>query len=242
MALPLQPGLTPTEVAFLCEMETVTVVPRQRLESLPLISGPTPALRPPHRSPLPLWLALLLKRQRRANILPPPWLHPQSLDKILKYETETSPEGFSPPPPHPYLLTTRPASTDTISPPFLPSSTAGAPAGYLPYHWLELGEILLEACPDDLPDPNRIRTQLRDLREVRMAKIRHRTKDLEGGGITSLRGVGAMEVSEGRGFIVGVMDGIRKLGSNREVARREREEYEGGEGGISDEGEEMEYE
>jgi hypothetical protein len=37
MALPLQAGLTPMEVAFLCEMEMVTVVPRQRLESLNLL-------------------------------------------------------------------------------------------------------------------------------------------------------------------------------------------------------------
>jgi GINS complex subunit 2 len=37
MALPLQSGLTPTEVAFLCEMEMITVVPRQRLESLSLL-------------------------------------------------------------------------------------------------------------------------------------------------------------------------------------------------------------
>lgn len=72
--------------------------------------------------------------------------------------------------------------------------------------------------------------------------MRHRTADLEGGGVTSLLGVGAMEVSEGRGFIVGVMDGMRKLGSSREAARREREEDEGGGGDISDEGEEMEYE
>ena len=75
-----------------------------------------------------------------------------------------------------------------------------------------------------------------------MAKMRHRTADLEGGGVTSLLGVGSMEVSEGRGFIVGVMDGLRKLGSSREAARREREEDEGGGDGLSDEGEEMEFE
>ena len=38
MALPLPPGLVPAEVAFLCEMEMVTIVPRQRLESIPLLS------------------------------------------------------------------------------------------------------------------------------------------------------------------------------------------------------------
>lgn len=228
MALPLQPGLTPMEVAFLCEMELVTVIPRQRLESLNLLGGPTPALRPPHRAPLPLWLALLLKRQRRANILPPPWLLPQSLDKILKRETDDNPIAFSDPPPHP------PTHHSSISPPFLSSSTADAPPEYLPYHWLELGEILLEACPDDIPDADRVRGLLRDLREVRMAKMRSSVKTLEGGGLTSLRGVGAMEISEGRSFIVGVMDGLRKLGASREVARRDREEGEDGEGGDSE--------
>ena len=37
MALPLPVGLVPSEVAFLCEMELVTVVPRQRLESIDLL-------------------------------------------------------------------------------------------------------------------------------------------------------------------------------------------------------------
>lgn len=37
MALPLPPGLTPPEVAFLCEMENVTIVPRQKLDSIELL-------------------------------------------------------------------------------------------------------------------------------------------------------------------------------------------------------------
>lgn len=37
MALPLPSGLTPPETAFLCEMEMVTVIPRQRLEGLNLL-------------------------------------------------------------------------------------------------------------------------------------------------------------------------------------------------------------
>lgn len=37
MALPLPPGLTPAEVAFLCEMELVTIIPRQRLEGLAML-------------------------------------------------------------------------------------------------------------------------------------------------------------------------------------------------------------
>jgi len=37
MAFPHPPGLLPSEVAFLCEMELVTIVPRQRLERLDLL-------------------------------------------------------------------------------------------------------------------------------------------------------------------------------------------------------------
>ncbi|MCJ1368102.1 DNA replication protein psf2 [Acarospora aff. strigata] len=229
MALPLPPGLVPAEIAFLCEMETVTVIPRQRLERLELLGGPTPPLQPPHRSPLPLWLALLLKRQRRANILPPPWLHPSSLETILKAETES--KSFSDPPPLP--------PSTIASPPFLPSSTATAPRDALPYHWLEMGEILLESAPDDLVDPDAVRRLMRDLREVRMAKMRAGVAELGGGGGVSLTGVGGMEVGEGRGFVTGVVDGLRKLGASKEQTRREREAEErenGYERGGADDG------
>lgn len=43
MALPLPSGLTPSEVAFLCEMELVTIIPRQRLEGLELL-GVSPSM------------------------------------------------------------------------------------------------------------------------------------------------------------------------------------------------------
>jgi hypothetical protein len=47
MALPLPPGLTPPEIAFLCEMELVTVIPRQRLEGLELLGVCMPRQHPP---------------------------------------------------------------------------------------------------------------------------------------------------------------------------------------------------
>jgi GINS complex subunit 2 len=130
-----------------------------------------------------------------------------------------------------------------MSPPFLASSTADAPSGYLPYHWLELGEILLQSCSDDVSEPDKVRTLLRDLREVRMAKMRAITKQLEGGGVVSLEGVGAMEVAEGRQFVVGVMDGLRKLGASRETERRRRDEEGGsGDGNSDDDDMDMEME
>ncbi|KAI2602227.1 GINS complex protein-domain-containing protein [Hypoxylon sp. NC1633] len=247
MALPLPPGLIPTEVAFLCEMEMITIVPRQRLESMSLLSGKTPALRPPHRAQVPLWLALLLKKQRRANIVAPPWLYPDSLKDIINHETNVDPEAFSPPPPpptrsdgrgaaRPYGQQSDPRDGDVVlSPPFLPSCTQDAPAGYLPYHWLELSETLLAHAADDVPSAAEVRALLRDLQEVRAAKMRGSTVHLDGGGgVLNLRGVGAMELAESRGFVLGVVEGVRKLGASAEASRREEEE-EGARGEGRDE-------
>ncbi|PSN63836.1 DNA replication complex GINS protein PSF2 [Corynespora cassiicola Philippines] len=239
MALPLPPGLTPPEIAFLCEMELVTVIPRQKLEGLELLAGPLKPLNPPQRASLPLWLALLLKRQRRANIVPPPWLSPHSLTAILDYETENA-DIFSPPP----RLPRQPSSnTLPFSPPFLESSTADAAPDALPYHWLELGEMLLEAAADDFEDPDNVRKLLRGLREARMAKLRKGTEVLDAGGGFQMNGVGGMEVAEGRAFVTGVIDNLRKIAASRELQRkdRDREARENGYSGSADyDDEEME--
>lgn len=120
-------------------------------------------------------------------------------------------------------------SETTLSPPFLPSCTADAPAGALPYHWFELAEMLLAHAGDDLTSSSEVRSLLRDLQEVRAAKMRASTAQLEGGvdGVMSLRGVGAMELAESRGFVTGVVEGVRKLGASAEAARREEEEENG---------------
>ena len=226
MALKLRRGLAPSEIAFLCEMEMVTVAARQRLEGLQLLGvsahlyvytglqrrrsqchvgspppfqGRTPALLPPYRSSLPLWLALLLKRQGRANIIPPGWLNVSSLTSILNTERES--QRFSPPPLFPTYI--------SISHPFLPTAIADAARDSLPYHWLEVGEMLLDAAPDDMLEPDSLKRLMRDLREVRMAKLREGFKVLEGGREVKMNGVGGMEVSEGRSFIGGLVDGLR---------------------------------
>lgn len=125
------------------------------------------------------------------------------------------------------------------SPPFLPQNTADensimnritterdeAPLGdadhassvvhALPYHWLEMGTLLLEAASDDLVEPDQIRRLLRDLREARIAKMRRGVDVLDaeviggGEGGVALTGVGAMEIGEGRGFVSGVAEELR---------------------------------
>ncbi|OAA66532.1 class 1 alpha-mannosidase [Niveomyces insectorum RCEF 264] len=268
MALPLQPGLLPAEVAFLCEMELVTVVPRQRLDPIHLLGGETPPLRPPRRAVLPLWLALLLKRQRRASIVAPPWLHPASLRELVLLETRgeggigggsgsggggvfgagggdgasEGPIPFSAPPPPPARADARYAGTAhrvggglvggsnvPLAPPFLPSCTAESPAGFLPYHWFEVAEILLAHAPDDLPAPAGEPSQ-----HQQQLLLRGGDADAENNpwpAVVNLRGIGAMELAEARGFVTTVHDGMRKLGAAAEASRRDEEEAAGADGG-----------
>lgn len=72
-----------------------------------------------------------------------------------------------------------------------------------------MGELLLDAASDDIEDPDQVRRFMRDLREVRMAKLRAGIEVLDAGGGVKMNGVGGMEVAEGRHFIGGVIDGLR---------------------------------
>ena len=77
-----------------------------------------------------------------------------------------------------------------------------------------------------------------------MAKMRAGVEVLEGGREVKMNGVGGMEVSEGRAFIGGVVDGLRKLGVGKEISRREREgeeREEGAGGGAGEEDDDMGY-
>jgi GINS complex subunit 2 len=74
---------------------------------------------------------------------------------------------------------------------------------------MELGEVLLEVASDDFEDANQTRRLLRDLREVRLSKLRAGIDILDAGGGVKMNGVGGMEVAEGRAFIGGVIDGLR---------------------------------
>ncbi|QIW96982.1 hypothetical protein AMS68_002500 [Peltaster fructicola] len=232
MSLPLPPGLTPAEVGFLCENEQVTVIPRQRLDGLELMSGSTQPLIPPFPTPLPLWLALLLKRQQRANIQPPAWLDPAALTQILDLETdEKTSQVFAPPPELPAENAVRDDDEEylshhtlELSTPFLANtSTTRAPADSLPFHWLELSHLLLTNAADDFHDPDTVRRLVRDLQEVRMSKLRKGFRVLGPGGGIKMNGIGGMEIAEVHGFVSGVVDGLRKIGRSREEARKERE-------------------
>lgn len=218
--------------------------------------------------------------------MPPPWLHPEALKLLLEIEShhQDYKNAFSPPPPLPgqpsvkdyqdgVMPTARPQYTRDgekyyPAPPFLSQNIAQTKISPdkvppLPFHWIEVGNMLLDAASDDLVDPDQVRRLLKDLREVRMAKMRSGVDVMDaaatGGGGVALTGVGAMEIGEERGFLTGVVDGLRyvisylqlsegrmltsysKIGASKEQARREQmaeQRANGGYDGTQDDEEE----
>lgn len=95
------------------------------------------------------------------------------------------------------------------SAPFLESGTQDAQRNALPYHWLEMAHLLLSHAGEDFEDADSVRRLVRDLREVRMAKLRKGIRVLDAGAGVQMNGVGAMEIAESRGLIGEVVDGLR---------------------------------
>jgi hypothetical protein len=71
--------------------------------------------------------------------------------------------------------------------------------------------LLLTHAADDFVAPDEVRTLIRDLREIRMSKLRKGFKVLGPEAGVKMDGVGGMEIAEVRGFIGGVIDGLRSV-------------------------------
>lgn len=88
MTLPgkLQQKFLPSEVFFLAEDTLVEIIPRQSMKPIDLIGLKLPQLTPMRRASVPLWIAVLLKKQGRCNIVPPKWLNEEELKRVAGEE------------------------------------------------------------------------------------------------------------------------------------------------------------
>ncbi|KAH8118465.1 Psf2-domain-containing protein [Phellopilus nigrolimitatus] len=80
----------------------------------------------------------------------------------------------------------------------------------LPMHFAEMAKVLLDVASDDLDQPDKIRTLLKDLRETRQSKIRDKLVHLNHRSL-SMQGVCAMEINEVRPFFSQAMGAMIQL-------------------------------
>lgn len=67
-------SLTSKEVAFLAEQELIMILPRYTMNGTQLVGQNMPKLKSLQRAQVPIWLAILLKKQNKCNIVTPDWL------------------------------------------------------------------------------------------------------------------------------------------------------------------------
>lgn len=78
--------LSAKEVAFLAEQEPIYILPRYTMNGIELIGNDMPKLKALQRREVSLWLAILLKKQNKCNIVIPEWLSLPYLKAKLKEE------------------------------------------------------------------------------------------------------------------------------------------------------------
>lgn len=189
----LEASLQPDELEFLTEQSyEIQVISRTTLKPIKLMGLTTPNFRPLQSYTVPLYIAQLLARQGKVDIVRPDWL--RNSDKIRAiYEEEVR----------------------------LGSSQFAK----LDYEWIELGHILIDQIEQKNEDEIRIRNILKDLRELRMSKIRKLLK--EGflvSGELKLEGLGRFELNEIRPFMVSVMGQMSAIAGSSELQQQQQQQ------------------
>ncbi|KLO16352.1 Psf2-domain-containing protein [Schizopora paradoxa] len=80
----------------------------------------------------------------------------------------------------------------------------------LPFRYAEISKVLLDIASDDLDQPDKLRSVLKDLREARQAKTREGLRAIDQNAL-SLPNLSAMEINEARPFFVGAMGILSQL-------------------------------
>jgi len=90
--------ITPADCQFLAENCLISIVPKfTTSQPLQLISCDIPAFRPTRSVTVPVWTALMLKRQRKCRIEKPNWMDAEKLEKLKEEELGAA---FFQEPPH----------------------------------------------------------------------------------------------------------------------------------------------
>ncbi|THH12399.1 hypothetical protein EW145_g61 [Phellinidium pouzarii] len=205
MALPhaLQNSMLPTELEFIASDELIEIRPTVKMEKIRFISswfdtselpvcvrlllsqglyGPFVGGR---LTKVPLWIAVNLKLKRKCNVVPPGWLnvgassaHSDDIndENGLIVDTEFLQDKLS-------------METD----PRLQNEFVG-----FPFRYAEIAKVLLDVASDNLDQPDKLRTLLKDIRETRQSKIRDNLERLDYRSL-QMKGICAMEINESDG-------------------------------------------
>ncbi|XP_064399077.1 DNA replication complex GINS protein PSF2-like [Halichondria panicea] len=129
-----------SEIEFLGENETVTIVPNFSEGRISLIQGDYGPFNPSMATLVPLWLAINLRKRQKCRIEPPQWLNVATLSATKTAEKDSS------------VFTKMPSE-----------------------HYMEVASLLLNNACDDVPSADEVRAVVKDIWDLRLAKLRKST-------------------------------------------------------------------
>ncbi|KAJ2877209.1 DNA replication protein psf2 [Coemansia aciculifera] len=81
-------GFTMPELEYLAQNESIAIVPLHRMDRIELVRGAIGPFRPPQKTVVPLWVAIMLKRTNRCRIVAPKWMQYEHLRDLYKREEQ----------------------------------------------------------------------------------------------------------------------------------------------------------
>ncbi|KAK7498100.1 hypothetical protein BaRGS_00010688 [Batillaria attramentaria] len=173
--------MDPSEVEFLAEKESISIVPNFTLDQIYLISGDLGPFSPGLPTTVPLWMACSLKQRQKCRIVPPDWMDVEKLSEKKQEELESK------------FFTQMPSN-----------------------HYLEVSQLLLQCATDDIPKADEVKTLIKDIWDLRMAKLRSSVEVFVKSDAThaKLNHLTLMEINTVRPFLTAALDHMHALRSN----------------------------
>ncbi|KAI8968947.1 DNA replication complex GINS protein PSF2 [Mycotypha africana] len=200
MALPPEHRLafTPSEMEFIAGNEMIKIIPKEKMNKLQFIQGIFGPFQPPIEAEVPVWLAILMKKNNKCSIVCPEWLDvgkvKDQCHRSMKYLKQRHAEE---------------EKEDEFS--------------KVPFHYLELSQMLLETAPDDIPDAEQVRQALKDLRETRQVKAKLGLNILDDRWL-HIPNMSLMEINEIKPFYSRAFEELRRIRLNSRGAGSGEEE------------------
>ncbi|KAK2150215.1 hypothetical protein LSH36_418g02084 [Paralvinella palmiformis] len=173
--------MDPSEVEFISEKESISIVPNFSLDKIYLIGGDVGPFNPGLQLDVPLWIAVNLKQRQKCRIIAPDWMDVEILEEKKQEEQESK------------FFTKMPCD-----------------------YYMEITQLLLQHAPDNIPKADEIRMLVKDIWDLRIAKLRSSIDIFVKSDVTHamLNYLTLMELNTVRPFLTKALDHIQQLRNN----------------------------
>uniref|UniRef100_A0A182PXD8 DNA replication complex GINS protein PSF2 n=1 Tax=Anopheles epiroticus TaxID=199890 RepID=A0A182PXD8_9DIPT len=200
--------MEPAELEFIGENSLISVIPNFNHDSIYLISGTIEPFRGGTPLYVPLWLGIHLRQQQKCRIVAPSWMDIDLLEDIKETEKRLRWVKL-------FMIVVNNEVTYT---PYIFSTFTQMPS---PNYMVE-AKLILSTAPEDVPSSDVIKTLIKDIYDVRCAKLRTTVESFiksEGSHTVNLENVTVLELHTIQPLLPHAMDLLARIVSSKKMLR-----------------------